>query len=214
MKRRACLFGLPVLLGACRRAASPPVPASWRLLDAPWAASWQAAGIPDQGGMMLRDGVLTLAAGQPMTGTRFTAWSAPAFPETDYAVSYEARRTEGEDIFAMLTFPVGSHQAHATFVLGGWGGTVTGISSIDFKDANENATRAEQRFDNGRWYRVRLEVRPAELRAWLDDRLIVNVHIGGRRISLRPGFIDHCLPFGFASYGSAGEVRAVVVERL
>ena len=36
--------------------------------------------------------------------------------------------------------------------------------------------------------------------------------LGHRR--LRPGFIDHCLPFGFASYGSAGEVRAVVVERL
>lgn len=162
----------------------------------------------------MRDGEIHLAAGLPMTGIAFSAWDAAGLPGTEYAVEYEAMRVEGEDIFGMLTFPVASHETHATFVLGGWGGTVTGISSIDFADANENSTRGEQRFENGRWYRVRLEVRPDDLRAWVDGRLVVNASIRGRKVSLRPGFIDHCLPLGFATWNTEARVRAVRVEKL
>lgn len=163
--------------------------------------------------MSVQAGVLTLPAGQPMTGAKWTGWTEQ-LPGTGYAIEYEAMRVEGEDIFGMVTFPVGSHQSHATFVLGGWGGTVTGISSIDFKDANENQTRAEQRFENGRWYKVRIEVRPEDLRAWVEGRLVVNATIKGKKVGLRPGFIDHCLPFGFASYGTTGKIRRVVIEAL
>jgi hypothetical protein len=187
---------------------------SWRLLEGSWAAVWKPAGIPDQGTIELNDGILMLNAGAPLTGTVFPAWQSSEFPVTHYAVEYEALRVEGEDSFGMLTFPVGSHDAHATFVLGGWGGTVTGISSIDYADANENSTRGEQRFENQRWYHVRLEVRPEDLRVWVEGRPVVNVSIKGRNISLRPGFIDHCRPFGFASYATTARLRNVVVQRL
>jgi hypothetical protein len=149
-----------------------------------------------------------------MTGVVFPAWEEIGLPGTGYAIEYEAMRIEGEDSFGMLTFPVGSHQAHATFVLGGWGGTVTGISSIDFADANENSTRGEQRFEGGLWYRVRLEVRPEDLRAWVDGRLVVNATIRGRKVGLRSGFIDHCVPLGFATWNTEARVRAVRVEKL
>ena len=91
---------------------------------------------------------------------------------------------------------------------------MTGISSIDFADASENSTRGEQRFENGHWYRVRLEVRPDDLRAWVDGRIVVNVSIKGRQVSLRPGYIDHCLPFGFATWNTVARIRAVKVEKL
>ena len=92
--------------------------------------------------------------------------------------------------------------------------TLTGISSIDFKDASENSTRAEQRFADGVWHRVKIEIRPDDIRAWVNDRLVVNVSIKGRKVGLRAGFIDHCLPFGFATWNTTAKVRAVVVESL
>lgn len=206
---------LVLLLVGCGRPASEPVgPASWELLSPLHAAGWRPAGIPDQGEVGVRDGEIHLAAGQPMTGVVFPAWEEIGLPGTGYAIEYEAMRIEGEDSFGMLTFPVGSHQAHATFVLGGWGGTVTGISSIDFADANENSTRGEQRFEGGLWYRVRLEVRPEDLRAWVDGRLVVNATIRGRKVGLRSGFIDHCVPLGFATWNTEARVRAVRVEKL
>jgi hypothetical protein len=208
-----CLLPLLWALAACK---PPPVPEikPWRLLEAPWAATWQQAGIPDEGAIQVVQGELILAAGQPMTGAKFSAWQAPEFPGTHYVIRYEAMRVEGEDFFGTLTFPVGSHASHASFVLGGWGGTVTGISSIDFSDANENQTRAETAFENNRWYRVRLEVRPDDLRVWVDERPMVNVSIKGRKVGLRSGFIDHCRPLGFATYGSKARIRNVILERL
>lgn len=214
MSRLGFLFTLSlVFMVACRpevKKAEPVVP-NWDLLDAQNAAQWQQAGIPDEGKIDLTNGELTLHAGEPMTGARWDGWTK-SMPETNYTIEYEAMKLEGDDIFGMVTFPVGSHQSHATFVLGGWGGTVTGISSIDFQDANENQTRAEQRFEKGRWYQVKVEVREDEIKVWINDRLVANTYIKGRKVTLRPGFVDHCIPFGFATYGTTGKVRFVKVK--
>lgn len=199
-----------LLLSSCR--PSPVSPVQWDLLDDKKAALWVPSCIPDEGSISVTHGELTMSAGQPMTGCKFPSWTELGLPGTSYSISYEAMREEGDDIFAMCTFPVSSHEAHATFVLGGWGGTVTGISSIDFSDANENSTRGEMRYENGLWYRVRIEVRPEDIRAWINDRPMVNVSIKGRKVGLRPGFIDHCLPFGFATWNTVGKVRKVTVS--
>jgi len=209
------ILGLVMWMTGCDRAVVPVAEnRRWELLSAANEGRWQQAGIPDEGAISVEKGELTVRTGLPMSGCKFAAWDEQGLPGTNYAITYEAMRVEGDDIFGMCTFPVASHAAHATFVIGGWGGTLTGISSIDFKDASENSTRAEQRFENGTWHRVRIEVRPDDLRAWVNDRLVVNVSIKGRSVTLRPGFIDHCLPFGFATWNTVGRVRAVVVETL
>ncbi len=205
---------LVVIILTVINGCGPPEDPVTHLLDDAHLASWQPAGIPDEGTVHVSANLIELEAGKPMSGVKFSAWKAPNFPFTDYAIEYEAMRLAGRDIFGMVTFPVGDAGTHATFVLGGWGGTVTGISNIDFSDANENQTRGELPFENDRWYRVKVEVRPDVLRAWIDDRLVVNVSIRGRHISLRPGYADHCLPFGFATWHTGAVIRGVTVTRL
>ena len=46
---------------------------------------------------------------------------------------------KGGDFFATLTFPV--DDSFCTFVTGGWGGDIVGLSSIDGWDASDNETR-------------------------------------------------------------------------
>ena len=43
-------------------------------------------------------------------------------------------------------------------VVGGWGGRVVGISSINGVDASENETYKDHEFKTGQWYRVRVKV--------------------------------------------------------
>ena len=53
---------------------------------------------------------------------------------------FHCRQNElwGSDFFAVLLFL--TSESHATLILGGWGGSLIGISSIDDFDASENET--------------------------------------------------------------------------
>ncbi len=199
-----CLF---FVLTQCGKPTPPQ-----NLLDTAHLSSWKPAGIPEEGQVIVEKDQITLHSGAPMTGVRFEAWQTPAFPTTRYAIDYEAMRVSGSDFFGTLTFPVG--QSHLSFVMGGWGGNLVGLSSIDYQDASENSTRGNLDFINDRWYHVRIEVRDDEIRAWIDQKPFINVNITGRRLELRGGHIEKCLPFGFTTYLSSARIRSIVLERL
>ena len=125
------------------------------------------------------------------------------FPKSNYEVRFEAQRIEGGDFFASLTFPV--KDSFCTWVTGGWGGDIVGLSSIDGWDAADNETRAYLNFENGRWYSFRLQVTDSRIQAWIDEKPMINVQIEGREIGLRFGEMKLNAPFGFASYGRQEE---------
>ena len=52
------------------------------------------------------------------------------------------------------------------------------------------------------------------LQAWLDGRLVINTSIKARTISLRPGDVEKCAPFGVATYLTEGKVRNLSVQEL
>ena len=133
-------------------------------------------------------------------------WTGP-FPHSNYEVRFEASRVQGGDFFASLTFPVGD--SFCTWVMGGWGGDIVGLSSIDGWDASDNETRSYFTFEAGRWYAMRLQVTPDRINAWIDEHPIITVTIAGRTIGLRPGEIELSAPFGFASYNTTGAIRKV-----
>lgn len=172
------------------------------LFDGHSLEGWAVTDFGGQGPVEARDGVIVLGAGEPLTGITWTG----DFPRVDYEVALEARRVEGDDFFAAITFPVGDDPC--TLVIGGWGGEVVGLSSIEGADASENETRRWMRFEEDRWYRIRLSVTDEKIEAWIDDEKVVDFVHRDRLLSIRVD-VWQSQPFGIATWRTTGELRRI-----
>jgi hypothetical protein len=178
--------------------------AGWQpMFDGKSLAGWRESAFANHGAVRVQDEAIVLEAGRPMTGATWTG----AFPKSNYELRFEAKRVQGNDFFASVTFPVA--ESFCTWVLGGWGGDIVGLSSIDGWDASDNETRSYVTFENGRWYSMRLQVTDTRISAWIDDKRVIQADIEGRTISLRPGDTKLTAPFGFVSYGTTGAIRKI-----
>jgi len=188
----------------CVAALAQPKSGEWQsLFDGKTLQGWRETEFTGHGKVRVDNGTIVLGPGAPMTGVTFTA----TFPKSNYEVRFEGARIDGNDFFASLTFPVGD--SFCTWVTGGWGGDIVGLSSLDGWDASDNETRTYFDFEKGRWYAFRLQVTPTRITGWIDDKQIVNVEIAGRTIGLRPGEMRLSAPLGFASYGTTGALRKI-----
>jgi hypothetical protein len=151
---------------------------------------------------------IVVGAGERLSGFN---WTKDA-PKTNYEIYLEVMKIQGQDFMCGLTFPVG--ESHATLILGGWGGSTTGISNIDNSSAAENETTKYLDYLKDRWYQVRLRVTPEKLEAWLDDKQIVDQEIKGKKISLRRGEIDLSVPIGMCTYQTSAAYRAIKLRTL
>jgi hypothetical protein len=210
---RRFFLALPLALAGCRKEAPPKPLRSFDLMTQPEAWSL-IADIPNTGELEAKSDMIRLHSGKPITAARYSRWQEQAMPVVDYEIRYEAMRESGTDFFNAVTFPVRKLSDCCTFVLGAWGGGLAGISNIDNQDANENTTRSEHRFEQGKWYAVRIEVRADYLRVWLNEARIVNAYIEGHKISQRPGELEACAPFGLGTYWTTGCIRGLVVREL
>jgi Domain of Unknown Function (DUF1080) len=118
---------------------------------------------------------------------------------------------DGNDFFCTTTFPVG--ESFCSLVVGGWGGTVVGLSNINSMDASENETSNRKEFKQNQWYRVRIRVTKDKIRAWIDDEKMVEVDTEDKKISIRVECFA-CKPFGIATWHTAGAVRDIRVRTL
>lgn len=173
----------------------------WKAIDFGWPGDVHVAS----------DGSLTLEPGVPLTGVVWTGENEK-LPRSNYEISLEGKKHMGDDFFCALTFPVKND--HATFVCGGWGGTVVGISSIDGDDAVQNETTKSMSFEDGRWYRIRVRVTDDRMKGWIDDKQMFDVALEGKSIDLRPGQIELCKPLGIANYASRSAFRKIELRRL
>ena len=180
-----------------------PKAGEWQsMFDGKTLAGWKETPFAAHGKVNIQDGTLVLGKGA-MTGVNWVNW----FPRLNYEVRFLAARIDGYDFFAGLTFPVGD--AFLTWINGGWGGSVVGLSSLDDQDASENDTSSTVDFKNGQWYRFRLRVTDETVEAWIDDKQVIGVELAGRTLSLRPGDIERSAPFGFATYSTVGGLRNI-----
>ena len=152
--------------------------------------------------------VIWIDAGQTLSGITFTN----PVPKTNFEITLEALKVQGSDFFCGLTFPVGA--AHATLVLGGWGGATTGISSIDGQDASENDTTKFLTYEKNKWYRIRMKVTPGKLETWINDDKVIDQDIKDKRIAMRFGEIENSIPLGIATYQTTSVIRKVEIKPL
>jgi hypothetical protein len=178
------------------------------LFDGKTLDGWKKTDFSRQAEVKVVDGAIVMAEGGPMSGVVCTR---KGLPTTDYELTYEAIRLEGADFFAAATFPVG--KSFVTLINGGWGGGVTGLSSLNGADASENDTTRGFEYKNKTWYRFRVRVTDRVIAAWVGDEQVVAVNYKGRQVGTRIE-TRQCQPLGFATYDTRGAVRKVEVRAL
>jgi len=192
-------------------AATPATPLEgdgWKsLFDGRTLTGWSITDFGGHGDVYCEAGTIVLGPGTSLTGIVWTNGQ----PKINYEMALEAARVEGSDFFCGLTFPVGD--AFCSLIVGGWGGSVVGLSSIDGMDASENETTRYFKADRGRWYRIRLRVTTEKIEAWIDGEKLVDLATEGRRISLRAGEIDLSKPFGLAAWQTTATLRDIKMRR-
>jgi hypothetical protein len=166
---------------------------------------WRVADFVGSGGVWTEGDVCFMAEGNDMTGI---VWKG-VLPSMNYEVSLEAQRTTGGDFFCGLTFPYGKDPC--SLIVGGWGGRLVGISSLDWLDASENGTAKWRDFDNGKWYSVRLRITPEKIEAWIDGEQLIDVDTKDRGIGIRFE-VEPCRPFGIATWRTGGAVKNIRIR--
>jgi len=170
---------------------------------------WKAPQFGGEGEVHVVDGNLVLEMGVDLTGATLT--DAKKLPLTNYEVELEAMRVDGTDFFCGLTFPV--KKDPCSFILGGWGGSLCGISSIDGDDASHNSTTSFQTFKKKQWYKIRLQVTDHKIQGWLDEKQIVDQNLKDRKISIRHE-VELSRPFGITSFSTTAALRNIRIRKL
>jgi hypothetical protein len=200
--RFATLRAVPLLLVLLAVPCLAETPKPQVLFDGKSLAGWKITKFGGEGEVEVKDGEIVLHAGNPLSGITWTG----KYPTMNYEVSLEAKRVDGSDFFCGLTFPVGDNPC--TFIVGGWGGGVIGLSSIDGSDASENETTRYQEFESGKWHKIRVRVTEKKIEAWLDDKQMADVETEGRRIGIRPE-VELSRPLGISSFSTTAALRDI-----
>jgi hypothetical protein len=212
--RFAIILLMTLLSAACTRLPPAAAPSGGLsdasiALDEKMIKGWAVTDFPGSPGtVQVQDGVLLLPIGDDMTGV---TWKGQSLPRINYEISLEARRLAGDDFFCGLTFPVAD--SHASFIAGGWGGELCGISSLDGEDAAHNETCTNIKFETGRWYKIAVRVVPNHIIVRLDGEEIINASTQGRSIGVR-WEVEPSQPLGIATWRTTGAIRNVQIQTL
>lgn len=180
------------------------------LFDGKTLGAWEVTQFGGEGDVFVdEEGNLEFGFGAVITGVN---WKEAVPGTSNYEISLEAMKLDGNDFFLALTFPV--KDSHATFVVGGWGGGIVGISSVDDLNASENETMNIEGFEKDVWYKIRVRVTDEKLEAWIGEEQKVDLELEGKKISLLPGDIELSVPIGIASYQTRAQYRHLVWRNL
>lgn len=183
-------------------------PPAWTsLFDGKSLEGWKSTEFGGEGEVSVDDGAIVLGFGSNMTGVTSTA----EIPRINYEVEFLAQRVDGNDFFCGLTFPV--KDDYLSLILGGWGGGVCGLSSIDGFDASENQTTQFRVFKKGEWYKIRMRVTEQKIIVWIDGDRIIEQELEDHKLSIRIEVELSC-PFGFSTWQTTGALKDIRIRSL
>src|SRR5262245_55163463 len=137
------------LAGASDDKAPAKDTAAWKkIFDGKTLDGWKSADFSGAGKVHVKDGTIVMEKGKQMTGV---VYSGKDFPKMDYEVAFEGKKLDGHDFFCTATFPVAD--SFCSLVVGGWGGQVVGLSSIDGMAASENESNTTKELKKAKWYK-------------------------------------------------------------
>lgn len=204
-RRDVALLLAAFAANGCQQTPPPGPETPWRVLfDGTELGAFTSSQFGGDGPITIVDGAIQLDIGSPLTGVTWTG-DAPT-GDRPYELELTATRVSGTDFFCGLTFPV--RDAHLTLILGGWGGALCGLSSLDGDDAARNDTRTLHRFENGRPYRVHLAVTPDHVAVRLDGKPLLTADLADRELSLRPE-VELSIPLGIAAFTTVAQLRDI-----
>jgi hypothetical protein len=186
------------------------VPKELALFDGKSLDGWANVETAGNGGVELVNGLLKVGMGADLSGVRWT--NAAVLPRSNYEIELDAMKEQGTDFFCGLTFPV--KDSFCSLILGGWGGAIVGLSSLDGMDASENDTSRSMYFEKNRWFHIKVRVTDEAIQTWIDDQKVIDVGIAGRKVSLRFGDIEMCKPLGLSTWQTEGNYKNIKLRRL
>ena len=187
--------------------ATIPLP-KWRsLFNGKDLSDWEVSLFGGDGEIRTEVKQVEIGFGLPMSGLRYLG----KIPTLDYEIRLEAKRVSGSDFFCGLTFPV--RKSHCSLIVGGWGGSVVGLSNIDGMDASQNETTQYLSLKNDQWYRIQIRVTAQKIEVWLDDKQIINQDIRRQEISLRNEMFP-TRPLGLATWQTSAVVKNLEIRPL
>lgn len=206
-------------------AAKAPAQPEWKVLcDGTSLKNWKITEFGGEGDVEPQDGAIVMQQGSELTGIH---WAGPALPKRNYELALDAKRIDGSDFFCGLVFPVGD--SFCSFVVGGWGGGVVGLSAVDGLYAVDNETVSYDSFDANRWYKIRLRVSDKHIQAWIqpvaklgekppkpgafDEKRVVNLATTGKKLSLHPA-VDLSKPLGVSCFSTVAAVKDIRIREL
>lgn len=171
------------------------------LLPEKGLAGWEITDFGEKGKVTHEGNQLIIEMGDPLNGINYTKND---FPTDKYEIYVEANRLEGSDFLCGLTFPV--QDKYCSFIAGGWGGGLVGLSSVDGFDASENSTTSYLELENNRWYKFRIRVDPEYIRAWIDGDEYLRQEREGHEFSTRIE-VYSSRPIGYCAFQSKVAIR-------
>ena len=181
----------------------------WKtLFDGKTLDGWKSSPFVGEGKVFVKGGVIVMEKGEKLTGVTFTKGD---FPKRDYEVEIVARKVEGNDFFATTTFPVGDQ--FVSMVVGGWGGTLVGISSVNGADASENGFSKNKEFEAKKWYTIKVRVGQKRVQTQIDQEQFNDIDTSDARLTVRFE-VQPSRPFGISTYDTIGEIKSVRVRSL
>jgi hypothetical protein len=177
------------------------------LFDGKSLEGWEITNFGTQGPVQVSQGSIVIGMGDGCSGINLK----DTFPFMNYEVKLQAKKVTGNDFFCGMTFPVG--ETFCSLIIGGWGGPVVGLSSIDGNDAAHNETQVLKKFEHGQWYSILLKVTDTKIEAWIDNEQLIDFETEGRQLSIRPE-VSLSKPFGICTWMTTAEIKDIYLKLL